>query len=259
MVKKTVEDSISEWLLKTGFPLEMEAAQAFREAGFEVRQSSVQLDPQEGKAREIDILAEDPDWIGIIEISCVVECKASKNPWVVFTSDAALQNYNRLFAFGITSSEAREAILKNNSYSRGLKDVMQRPSNKAGYAFRQAFADKAIDTAYSAAIASLKACHVITKDRKEREWPSLRFAFPIIVVDAPLFECQMREDGELIMTQVEQSDFLFSSYFPDSVGCCIKVVTKSELKKVAIYYKNMANSIRAEFKGIEDEVLGRKI
>lgn len=93
---------VLEWLQKTGFPLEMYAASTFRGAGFDVRQSATYADPDCAKGREIDVLAQDPDVLGLVEISFVVECKASLNPWVVLTSDDALSNYNRLFAFAIT-------------------------------------------------------------------------------------------------------------------------------------------------------------
>jgi len=93
-------EKIIEWLKTTGFPLEMEAASAFRAAGFDVRQSATFPDPQSDKGREIDVLAQDPDIIGVIEISFVIECKSSSKPWVVFTSDDALSGYNKLLALG---------------------------------------------------------------------------------------------------------------------------------------------------------------
>jgi hypothetical protein len=85
----------------------MEAAAAFRRAGFEVKQSVTYPDPQSDKAREIDVLATQPDIVGVIDVSFVVECKASHNPWIVLMSEDALANYNRLFAFAVTSRAAR--------------------------------------------------------------------------------------------------------------------------------------------------------
>ena len=87
-----LDNKVLEWIKKTGFPLEMQAASAFRAAGFEVRQSYTYPDPQSDKGREIDVLAQDPDWIGVIEVSFVLECKASSKPWVVLTSEDALAN-----------------------------------------------------------------------------------------------------------------------------------------------------------------------
>lgn len=117
---------ITDWLNKTGFPLEMEAASAFRDAGFDVRQSATYADPQSDKGREIDVLAMDPDLIGIIDISFVVECKSSTKPWVVFTSDDALRNYNRLFAF-IRPAMCLTSLLRRSS----LATTTIRPSFEA--------------------------------------------------------------------------------------------------------------------------------
>jgi hypothetical protein len=83
-------EQVLKWLNETGFPLEMTAASAFRQAGFEVQQSATYVDLQSEKGREIDVLASDPDLIGFIDLSVVVECKSSTKPWVVLTSNDAL-------------------------------------------------------------------------------------------------------------------------------------------------------------------------
>ena len=73
-------DEVREWLERSGFPLEMQSAAAFRQAGFEVRQSSHYIDPENGKDRELDVLATDPDYIGVVQIHFVIECKSGKKP-----------------------------------------------------------------------------------------------------------------------------------------------------------------------------------
>jgi hypothetical protein len=157
--KSVLEKEILSWLEKTGFPLEMDAAVPFRKHGFEVRQSSVVLDTQENKPRELDVLAIDPDHIGLLNLTCVLECKSSKQPWIVFTSDDALENYNRQFAFSIMSKDARAAIVDLVKPKSELWDKYFKRSNRSGYAMRQALNDK--DTAYTASMAVLKACTVL--------------------------------------------------------------------------------------------------
>lgn len=246
------KEKVLDWLQKTGFPLEMQAASAFRSVGFDVRQSYTFPDPQSDKGREIDVLAEDPDWLGLIEISFVVECKSSPNPWVVLTSEDALLNYNRLHAFAVTSSAAKDAFIKRQG-NYGLLDPYIRRPTRCGYGFRQAFG-KDNDPAYSAAIGAMKASCGSAQDRPIPTFPRLAFAFPIIVVDSPLFECSLAEDGELRLAEVEQSEFLFSAHIPDHVGCCINVVTKSRLPAFAQWAKQCANTIREELKGEQERV-----
>jgi hypothetical protein len=81
MPENLMMPKVKEWLEKQGFLLEMKTAAAFRDAGFEVRQSSHYVDPDTGKSREIDVLARDPDFLGIVDIQFTIECKASKKPW----------------------------------------------------------------------------------------------------------------------------------------------------------------------------------
>lgn len=244
MSNKTLEDSLADWLIEKGFALEMETATAFRHAGFDVRQSSVILDRQESKAREIDVLAEDPDFIGTLEIYCLAECKSStKYPWVVFIADDTLQNFSPVHAFAMVSPAAREAMLKayqNNVPA--IKGLLTNPK-KVGYAFRQGHTDK--DIAYTAAMGALKACHVIATSVRKDDTNHMKFVFPIIVVDMPLYECIRSADGKLILTEVEQTQFLFSSYIPEHVSCCIRVVRNSALANVTASLKNVANALRS--------------
>lgn len=250
--------NIAEWLNKTGFPLEMEAAAAFREAGFDVRQSATFADPQADKGREIDVLAQDPDWIGILDISFVVECKSAQKPWVVFMSDDVLTHANRLNAFGIQSGAARAILAKRISMGirRELPLVsayIERP-NRGGYGFRQAMGGEN-DQAFSAAIAALKACHGVVQDGGEGQLPRLAFAFPIIVVDSPLFECERNLEGELVLTEVQKSEFLFSAHIPHQVGCCIRVVKREYLTEVARESKELADALRNNLAREEGQIL----
>lgn len=244
-----LEAKVLDWLTTTGFPLEMEAASAFRGAGFDVRQSSTYADPQTDKGREIDVLATDPDWLGLVEIAFVLECKSSSKPWVVLTSDDALAGYNRLFAFGLLSGAARREIADRLLDLGGMKQLLERP-DRGGYGFRQALA-KESDPAYTAAMGALKACHDLAQDRVNSTIPKLAFAFPVIVVDSSLFECSLGTNGELALKEVQFSEFLFSAYIPTSVGCCVKVVTRQYLTAFAAEAKQLADAIRTEFRDLE--------
>lgn len=239
----TARTKVQEWLEKTGFPLEMAAAASFRRAGFFVRQSCTYPDPQTEKGREIDVLASDSDFLGDFETSFVIECKASKKPWVVLKSSDALAAYNRLSAFAVTTQPAREAIIKARDRGAPFKQYIQR-EDSGGYGFRQAFSEDA-DPAYSSAISVLKACHGLTTARRMPGVPEAKHvAFPVIVVDAPLFECSLLEDGHLDLAEVSQSEFLFTAHLPTAVGCCIRVVTKPHLEAFCEYAKSIAQALR---------------
>ncbi len=231
----------------------MEAAFAFREAGFFVRQSAVLPDPQSDKGREIDVLANDPDLIGVIDISFVVECKSSQNPWVVFTSEDAFSLYNRVHAFAMTSGAAKRALSERCGNDWWKKWIDR--SEHGGYGFRQALRKEA-DPAYAAAIGAVKACHGIAQDRSSSSIPLLAFAFPVIVVDSPLFECSRNSDGTLKLAEVPISEFLFSAHIPENIGCSVKVVTRAHLPIFAKWARELTSAIRDEFQDEEDSAFG---
>ncbi len=243
---------VLNWIKKTGFPLEMDAATAFKKASFEVVQSFVYPDPQQNKGREIDVIAYDPDWLGIIQISFVLECKSSSKPWVVFTSEDTISNRSKLQTFGITSKDAKKVMANHVMNDGALKPIIHSQTIK-GYGFHQALGNKN-DKAYAAVTNLAKACADITVDRGESSWPKYAFAFPIIVIDSPLYECAQSEKGELKLVEVEESSFLFSAYLPQRTGCCVRVVRKECLADFSIAAKNMADEIRKGLKVEENKV-----
>ena len=87
----TLEANIRKWLTKVGYPFELEAGRALRDAGWEVEQGHLYRDPLEDKTREIDVYARlavgsrDPPVAA--KVSLAVECKSSTDkPWIIFTS-----------------------------------------------------------------------------------------------------------------------------------------------------------------------------
>lgn len=237
-----MRNKVLDWISKSGFPLEMESAKAFRKAGFEVRQSATHLDFEERKGREIDVLASDPDWIGVVEINYVLECKSSDKPWVVLMADNTLDYYNRALAFSVLSSDAKEAVFADWRADGVFKELLEKPS-RCGYGLRQALGGQN-DKAFSAAISVLKACVGLTNDRRDSNIPRYAFAFPVIAVDTPIFECSLLDNGELDLVEVQDSEFLFSAHLPHYTSSCIKVLKRDCLDEYALKSKKIADTIR---------------
>jgi hypothetical protein len=240
---------VQEWLEKQGFSLEMRTASAFRAAGFEVRQSSYYIDSEMGKAREIDVLAIHPDFIGIVNIRFVIECKSSKHPWVLLSSPDTLTGYSRLFAFAAMSQKARGALAEGVLLEKMLTKVPWfRKDGLTGYSLRQAFSDN--DVAYAAAIGVAKACECFVRERQGK-YESLNFGFPVIVVDAPLIRCLLSENGEIQLEEIDEGEFLFTGH---ELGACIRVVTASRLTAFAVEARKAADQLRAELKNEEEQI-----
>jgi len=246
-------DTVQKWLEGEGFPLEMHVAAEFRKAGFEVRQSSHYVDAETGKGREIDVVARDPDPMGIVEIYFAIECKSSKKPWVLLTSPDTLSGYNRIFAFGVLSEKAVDVFAQ-----RILEFVETLPwlrkEDATGYAFRQAFGGQS-DHAYSAAFSVAKACEYLVRPPERGYVAPFGLVFPVVVVDAPLIRCVLGRGSRLNLQEVDEGEFLFFAHLPRYFGSCIRVVTLQHLPVFAREAKRAARQFRAALKPEEEKIV----
>jgi hypothetical protein len=196
--------------------------------------------------------AQDPGFLGIIEIYFVIECKSSQKPWVLLASEDTVSNYNRVFAFGVLSEKAQAAF--GESILEFVKTLpWLRKEGAIGYSFRQAFSEQS-DPAYSAALSAAKACEHLVRPPDRSYVAPLVLAFPIIVVDAPLIQCSLRKDGNLDLQEVDQGEFLFFTHLPHFFGSCIRVVTAAHLASFALEAKRNAEHFRTALKPEEEKI-----
>lgn len=241
-----LSSKVLTWLDRSGFPLEMKAAAAFRDAGFEVRQSATYADPSAQKGREIDVLANDPDPLGGTDLAAVVECKSSSKPWVVLTAGDVMEGYNRLRTRAVYTDRAFVGLTRGPMENLKVSCLLH-AAGRCGYALRQAFSN-GNDPGYEAAMAVVSACKGIFPPKVIPGWEIIAAAVPIIVVNAPIFECELRVDGQLELTEVKQSDFLFSARIPDPVTCSIRIVHIEAISATANWAKELVNLLRDDLK-----------
>jgi hypothetical protein len=227
----------------------MQTAAAFRNAGFEVRQSSFYIDSETGKSREIDVIARHPDDLGIINIRFVVECKAGKKPWVLLCSPDTLLNYNHLLAFAASSKTARHVLVSHLDDFKALAERIPWIDKKGliGYSLRQAHSEK--DIGYEAAVGLAKACNSFVLETG-RDSKQIAFAFPVIVIDGPLIRCSLAENGDVQLEEVSVGEFLFGQEF----GACIRVVTVKYLATFAFEAKKTMDLLRSELKSDANQI-----
>lgn len=101
----------------------------------------------------------------------------------------------------------------------------------------------------------LKACADLARESESKSYKPAAIYFPVIVVDAPLFECRLQPGGELALKEVQSSEFLFTAHVPKRVGCCIRVVTKDALPSWAAGARALATGLREDLKDQEDRLL----
>jgi galactitol-specific phosphotransferase system IIB component len=90
--EKTTTEKIGDFLITTGFILEMEVSEFLKKKGYTVEVNKYFIDYDENKKREIDIIAS--KIINDIEINFVIECKQSSTmDWVFVCSDKTPSRY----------------------------------------------------------------------------------------------------------------------------------------------------------------------
>jgi hypothetical protein len=233
----------------------MQVASAMRQAGFRVQQSLHYTDPTTHKMREVDVvaMAADHPWEATALVHFVLECKASKKPWVLFTSEDTLGNVAP--ALG----HRTEAVTRGSSDLTGVcwgllgSSIEGRKLRRVGYNLREAHSDNG-DRAYDA-IGSVVCASLAVLQSLETCCP-LRFALPAVVIGAPLVECFVDADGRVRLAQVDEGWLFCSDGRAGQLGTCVRVLSSKALpayaeeaqKLKAAVFAALASDIKAERK-----------
>lgn len=241
MTNCDLQEKLKTWFEKTGFPLEIETARAFFAQKFGVEHSAVYPDPESEKSREIDVLAYRGDAAGIFSALFPIECKASDKPWVVLTNPTQYSSYGSLWIAAM-STKAREAISLNPEEYVGLYTRAFGPTT-GGFSLKQAFAGET-DHAFTACMSALKAANALVDDEDR-----LVFAFPTLVVNAPIYECSEDVNGEPLFTEVLASSFSFSAHLKGYSRAIIRIISSEALPIHAEKCRALSDQYRALFSG----------
>jgi len=207
-----LESKIKKWLNESGYPLEMEIAQCLQKAEFSVNQSEFFEDSESGKWRETDVVA----YAEHRSLSCqatfalIAECKGSKNkPWVLFSSK---DNYPESLSVARRASGSRcNSILKLLASSN--KEIIKSPlfavPERPGYSLAVALKNDGnkddgnnIDVAFKALNSVLKA--TIGLINRLDNLNIIHFVWPAIVINAPLFESYLDDEGNLQVNEIQK-------------------------------------------------------
>lgn len=199
---------ISDWLKKSGYPLEMSVARSLQSAGFGVVQSEYYEDAESAKWREIDVIGYEEHTGKTCRtiFALIAECKGGGDrPWVIFTS-------NDLYPDGLgvsrrASSKAGQSVLDVLTIDEKIqKSILFTIPPRPGYGLTVALRDgNKQDAAYDALQSVSRAANGIVARLEQVPHQSIiPFAWPVIVTGAPLFECYLGSDGEMQIDQVEK-------------------------------------------------------
>ena len=247
--KPELQEKIISWLNKTGLPLELKTASAFAAEGFEAFHSVIYRDPETQKGREIDVVAVHRSGSAEPHVRFVIECKASSKdqtkPWIVIVSEKNKPGMFGADYLGIVSKPFKRVSMAVARSILGTPEVAT--MRTGGYLLRQAFSGEQ-DTAYSTSLSVMNASKAVFANNPILD-ESFAFVQPVIVVEGPLFECEMKEDGQFVLREVPVSAFSFTQ--ANREVCSIRIASKEGLPMLARQCRETANLLNVILSGIE--------
>lgn len=232
MKNNELRKNIEDWLKTQGYSLEMTVAKILQDARFAVNIGEVYTDPETDKSREIDVTAS--DWIVgdfcTIQVSFQIECKISKShPWVVFMSESNPGYYmpHRLICSDLYLFFLRK-ILHEGDWKTSLRESGLFGNKRLGHGIARAFTDGP-DVPYKAILSAVKSslslvAEIDNYDKGRMQGYQLGIAIPVVVFDGKLFEAILDADGEVSITEVEQSKVNWKRNRNNTI---VSVVTRS--------------------------------
>jgi hypothetical protein len=200
-------------LRSTGFPLELDVARAFKQAGASyVEQSRHYLDARTQELRESDVLATFHRMTRLdgsepfLEFRVVVECKHSNAPWAVFRgADRFLSWKAHLETLDVVSyrdcapdltGDAPLVCHTERNFAFGVQAVPSR-----GNSGDRSAAYNAVEQVNSATLG-------FKRDMMPQEGSGRRgvvILVPAVVTTAPLVECTLDSTGSLVGEEVDMT------------------------------------------------------
>ncbi len=204
-------DEIEKDIKLSGFPLEIEVTAVLKRNGWQVRNQVYYLDKDEGKPRSIDIVAHKAffEEYGVhdrLNISLIIECKASVKPWVFFTSPKDGQPLFKL-PFSLIKNFAVPKLELSLNVARWMQKQMHYTSALSEQCaiisyepFKEGRGREILEATYQVT----KALDYFLEDFKRAvTLVSMKPAFvlfPAIVFDGHMFECEL-QNGDLKLSQ----------------------------------------------------------
>jgi hypothetical protein len=230
---------IKSWLEKQGYPLEMHLHNKFHADGnFKIRHGWYYQDVETSTSREIDIVCTHTDKYQYCEINFVIECKGTDKPWILFSSENAISDYNRILAFSILSKETYGAIFdrliaeSHNDINSTKNIPWLWKDGRVGYSLAQAFEGNS-DAPYKGVLSAIKAAlhlknNSFWQDIRDRKFYAI---FPAVVTSSPLFECFTNVEGEAELHEIDIGFLFFNQPIGDFSGTCITIVNEKGIDK----------------------------
>ena len=214
-----LERKILKDIAKTGYPLEIRASLVLEEQGWTVTHNPAYLDPEEQKAREIDINAVRAWQVGapgsprhVLLCSLFVECKRSEKPWVFFVTPVRQMErsgrevrYHTGIENLVEGSGAAGDCVLDIDFLQSLHPHFRLESRARTYyePFRQQGKAERSQAIFGALSAAMKALlddtarfQRITDEQRVLQWLTL-FWYPVVIFSGRMYEATVPLTGDI--------------------------------------------------------------
>ena len=211
--KEDLQAKLEQWLETSGRALELRTARMFRgqPSARLINQSMAYEDVNTKQQREGDVLAV-YHWITTelaVAVEVAAECKSAKaNPWVAFYDDRHVIPDDSDYWF-LTAGEWPRDYLDRlvGAWQMSSTLTTDRVATHAVSAFGKDSNNQCQDAAQQAlSFARARGQGPTRYMGDPEELTCVTAVLPVVVTAAPLFTCELANDGEVVLTPVERFD-----------------------------------------------------
>ncbi len=238
----STEKKIADWLINTGYPLEMEVATILRKRGLSVFQADYYLDPKSNEYREIDVVAISDQLVAqkeghLLRFEILCECKTSRDkPWLLLVDDSVEPN-DRLLMFNRVGNHFAMRLLNKAANRLSEKAAPLLAFDRApAYGVTQGLRKKQndLDASYAALMQVANAARVRAENSelafKDAKGSLNAEAFiAVVVVDGELFDVTLGQDWTPSAMAVERQVVMWRNPVGGRPFTIIHVVRKDRL------------------------------
>jgi hypothetical protein len=199
------ETKLREWLNTQGYPLELRVARAFRQAGAAVDVGRYFRDPESQTPREIDVIAtfqSHSHRMGVPwRFSFVVECKASRTPWVAMVNSLESAWSPILLSERVYHSRWSSAVREASQQELVAEFLWEKAERRIAHSAVRTLADNNSDVSFGALMTASKAAYWHALDAHERDPSTHHLVFPAVVVGADLWVCSLPDGADDVVIE----------------------------------------------------------
>lgn len=265
-----MKQQISDWLIKTGYPLELFIYEQLAKRKYLCEKSSLYPDIKSGVSREIDVTAylHGPDYdTHSYSLQLLIECKKSEKPLLVLAEKETKARFDQLLGKG---NESLHGLALSLAYAHfhNLTPEAQKTNLgpwaeqvPIGYSIVPAF-QNSDENIYKGVMGLASANEYYLKQQADflksnRSWEHdnlvdnnpFQLQIPILVVDSPLFFVSINGDGNLDIHETDWATLnvrLPCSVENEDRTCGIQVVRKDKFPQAIDAFEQLLSYVSKE-------------